>query len=82
MRGDNLDQPEQVISVSMKRKFVDLASMMVRTKLYVESKTTFLPDAMFTKEIFASDYFTFTTLMKYTTSKGLQLIHNCLLFHQ
>jgi hypothetical protein len=48
---------QQKVSVRLKRKGVDLGSVMVRKAALTASHASFLPQSIFTKDLFARDYF-------------------------
>jgi hypothetical protein len=82
--------------VDIKRKFIDLGSVMIRRQEYLGKQ--FLPDSLFTSNIFARDYFLIQEIYHSThhpappspslrspeaeAEKKIQLIHQVLLFHQ
>ena len=74
--------PQQLIRVSVKRGFIDLGSAAVKAELYLKSRTLYLPDSIFTKDLFARDYFTLAKLASYTSSERVHLVHRILMFHQ
>jgi hypothetical protein len=74
-------ESEQLIKVEFKRKFIDLGSIIIRAKVYIKSETVFLPDAFYTTEIFARDYFAIESNLQQTNNETV-LIHKCLMFHQ
>jgi hypothetical protein len=74
-------ETEQLITVELKRKFVDLGSIIMRSKIYLKADTMFLPDAFYTKEMFARDYFAIESNLQQTSNETV-LIYTCLMFHQ
>lgn len=123
-KGENaVQRTEQVISIQMKRRFVDLGSVIIRKALFQQQYTRqftlmptsnlpncssidmelayntvrFMPDAIFTSDMFARDFHTIRTLISISNSNlqkcrlttnndlnnsGIYLIHQTLLFHQ
>jgi hypothetical protein len=79
-RRDN--QRQQTITVEIKRKFVDLASVMVRRDLFLKTGVKFLPNALFTEDLFARDFYAIKDLVSASRSNSVKLLHRCLLFHQ
>lgn len=73
---------QQHIRISMERGFVDLASVLIRTSKIVESRSKYLPDAMFTDDLFARDFKILTELLKIIPSKAIRLLHRIFLLHQ
>ena len=73
---------QQHIKISMNRGFVDLASVLVRTSKIVESKGRYLPDAMFTDDLFARDFYFLTELLKIIPTSAIRLLHQIFLLHQ
>lgn len=81
-RGANMT--EQAISVKLKRKFVDLGSVLIRKRDFIESRVKFLPYSVFTPDLYARDIFTISGIMAgiKNISTQTKLIHRILLFHQ
>lgn len=73
---------QQHIRISMERGFVDLASVLIRTSKIIESRGKYLPDAMFTDDLFARDFKILTELLKIIPTKAIRLLHRILLLHQ
>eukprot|EP01033_Poteriospumella_lacustris_P011777 gene11777-8387_t len=70
------------IRVAFERKFVDLASVMIRAELFGKTNSRFLSEAVFTRDMFARDFVTIESLLASTTVERTHLIHQCLLMHQ
>jgi hypothetical protein len=74
---------EQVIHIQLKRKYVDLGSIMIRKVPLQQSGVQFLPLSVFTPDLFARDFFAISSLMSgIKNESGVKLIHRVLLFHQ
>lgn len=73
---------QQHIRVSMKRGFVDLASVLVRTSKVIESGAKYLGDAMFTEDLFARDFYVLSDILKVVTPQAIRLLHRIFLLHQ
>ena len=73
---------QQHIRVSMNRGFVDLASVLVRTKKIIESGTKYLVDAMFTEDLFARDFYVLSDILKIVKPEAIRLLHRIFLLHQ
>jgi len=73
---------EQTITVATKRGFIDLGSMMLRAKVYQRKRLFYLPDSIFTKEVYARDFFTVEAATSDMKPSAIRLIHRCLMFHQ
>jgi len=124
--GNMIQRTQQVISIQMKRKYVDLGSVIIRKTLFqqqytrqftlipiksmkykrnhsnidmelVYNEVRFMPDAIFTTDMFARDYYTIRTLISISNNNlnrclpvtnenmnnsAIYLIHQTLLFHQ
>ena len=73
---------QQHIRVSMKRGFVDLASVLVRTTKVIESGARYLRDAMFTEDLFARDFYVLKDILKIVPPQAIRLLHRIFLLHQ
>lgn len=73
---------QQHIKIAMKRGYVDLASVLVRTSRIVESGARYLQDAMFTDDLFARDFYVLTEILKIVSPKAIRLLHRIFLLHQ
>eukprot|EP01038_Epipyxis_sp_PR26KG_P008893 gene8893-11996_t len=71
-----------VISIELKRRYVDLGSVLIRSNLFLKSKAEFLPESLFTPDLFARDFLLLERMMNVTNENRTMLIHKCLLFHQ
>jgi hypothetical protein len=81
-RGKQLDTTETAVTVALRRGFVDLGSVAMRSRLYAASGAMFLSEAVFTRDLFARDYFTFMRALNGVRESAVELVHKCLLFHQ
>lgn len=61
---------------------MDLASVALRSALFLKTGARFLPDSVLTKDLFARDFFTVSGLLPAVRAQGIELIHQVLLFHQ
>lgn len=73
---------QQLIRVDLKRGYIDLGSMIVRSQLYLTSKLRFLDRSFLTPQIFARDFFSIQSLTTDIKNDSIVLLHQCLLFHQ
>lgn len=73
---------DTVISVDIKRKFIDLGSFAVRTSAVRKSGAKFLPDSLFTKNLYARDFFFVSKVQRYVKPDSIKYIHSTLFFHQ
>ena len=71
-----------IIIIILIIRYIDLGSAMARTSLYIKSKTIFLPNSLFTKDLFARDYFTLSNLNLSARVNSVKLIRKILMFHQ
>ncbi len=56
---------QQIISIQLARKFVDLGSILVRASLYSHLQVQFLPDGLFTRDLFARDFHLIMRILRY-----------------
>lgn len=75
-------ESNQLIRIELKRKYVDLGSVIIRSNLYLKAKSEFLPDSVFTKDLFARDFLMLQAMLPFTSPEKCHLQHRCLLFHQ
>jgi hypothetical protein len=73
---------QQPIRINLNRGFCDLASILVRTSKVVESKGTYLPDSLFTRDLFARDFHSLTEIVRVIKPQAIKLIHRIFLIHQ
>lgn len=74
---------EQLIHIQLKRRYVDLGSIMIRKSALQKSGVQFLPLSVFTPDLFARDFFAISSLMNGIKNEtDIKLIHKVLLFHQ
>ena len=73
---------QQLITIKLERKYVDLGSILIKTMVYETAKVKFLPQGLFTDDIFARDYITLMKLLEYIDENNIHLIHQALMFHQ
>ncbi len=81
-RGDKNDTPNQPIRISFERGYLDLGSVILRANLFTKINAKFLPEAAFTKDLFARDFHTISKLLPLTTPERIKLVHQYLLLHQ
>eukprot|EP01034_Spumella_vulgaris_P022401 gene22401-28523_t len=72
-RGKQLDTTETAVTVELKRGFVDLGSAVLRSRLYAASSAMFLSEAVFTRDLFARDYFTFMRALNGVKQSAIEL---------
>lgn len=70
------------ITVAFERRFMDLASVMIRADLYAQTNMRFLRETAFTKDMFARDIVTILALLEKTQLSRTKLLHQTLLMHQ
>ena len=74
---------EQQVRVAFRRGFVDLGSMMVRSSVVERANARFLPEGLFTTDLFARDYFFVQQILAAINRRtSTRLVHKTLLFHQ
>ena len=75
---------EKVIEVALKRKYVDLGSVMIRSSCFRSTGVRFLPLSVFTQDLFARDFFAVSGILGGIQNETTQtkLIHRVLFFHQ
>jgi hypothetical protein len=73
---------QQLVKVLMKRKFVDLGSVLIKADLFNKFDLKYLPDAVFTTDVIARDFHLLNKLIGLIPPQSVRLIHRCLMFHQ
>lgn len=73
---------QQLVKVLMKRKFVDLGSILIKADLFSKFDLKYLPDAVFTTDLIARDFHLVNKLIGLIPPHTVRLIHRCLMFHQ
>eukprot|EP01038_Epipyxis_sp_PR26KG_P010841 gene10841-14552_t len=76
------NNPNQPIRAQFRRGYIDLGSFIARARLYLSSNAQFLSDSIFTRDLFARDYFTIMKIISKAKADAIKIIHRCLLFHQ
>ncbi len=80
---DRKKRRHQPITVDIKRKYIDLGSVMIRRRGLIGHH--FLPQSLFTPDIFARDFFLIKEVYDSLNDPNrtrVALIHELLLFHQ
>lgn len=75
-------EKQQLIKVVMKRKFVDLGSIMIKAELFSKFDLKYLPESVFTTDVIARDFHIVDKLIGLIPPQSVRLIHRCLMFHQ
>jgi hypothetical protein len=73
---------QQLVKLQLKRQYVDLGSIMFKINSPRSRKCSFLPNAFFTEDLFARDYFFAECMTSHLSSKNIVLLNQILLFHQ
>ncbi len=73
---------QQYVRVALKRQYIDLGSIIIRTELYNTLNLRYLPESIFTKDLMARDYLLIERLIEELNPKTIKLLHRCLMFHQ
>lgn len=81
-RGSNNNEHEQPIRAEIKRGFIDLGSCAIKATMYMNNNALFLPDAMFTTDLFARDYMLINNIYQSIDNSTVKSLHRLLLFHQ
>eukprot|EP01038_Epipyxis_sp_PR26KG_P004819 gene4819-6754_t len=84
-RGEE-SMTNQLIRIELKRKFVDLGSIIAKSSLYLKANDAeFLPSSLFTNDLFGRDFLLLSRLLEQIptiSNETVCLIHKCLMFHQ
>lgn len=71
-----------MIETELVRQKVDLGSVLVSRRAYLASGASFLPEAAFTGDMFARDFFAISRIKQYISPWNIRILPQVLLFHQ